>query len=288
MKPQPYQFIGCDCDYALAKLVLFGVPFDGTTSYRPGTRFGPSHIRHESIGLETYSPYQEEDLSTCAVFDAGDLSLPYGNVNEVLTRIESFAATLLEDEKIPVMLGGEHLISLGLAKALIVKYPNLKVIHLDAHCDLRETFLGERLSHATVMRRIWELLPPHSIMQLGIRSGDQEEFEFAKKEVWQTRYSLGDYAQSLKVFANEPIYLSLDLDVLDPSIMPGTGTPEAGGITFHELMGFIKELKSYNIVAMDINELSPLLDSSQASTALAGKIVRELLISRKGVVPCQK
>lgn len=282
MKPQTYQFIGCDTPYEEADTVLFGVPFDGTTSYRPGTRFGPSAIRNESFGIETFSPYQDADLLDLQVFDAGDLELPFGNPRAVLDEIQYFTAKLLHDQKLPIMLGGEHLISLGMAEALVQKYPNVKVIHLDAHCDLRDTYANEKLSHATVMRRIYELVEPGSIMQFGIRSGDQEEFEFAKAHVMQTRFNTEHFAEQLKKFEGYPIYFTLDLDVLDPSQFCGTGTPEAGGISFMELMECIKELRKYQIVGADINELAPIYDPSQASSALACKVVRELIISVKG------
>lgn len=282
MKPQTYQFIGCDTPYEEANTVIFGVPFDGTTSYRPGTRFGPSHIRNESFGIETYSPYQDLDLLDYKVFDAGDLECPFGNPVSVLDEIQNFTKTILDDNKKPLMLGGEHLISLGMARALVDKYPNLKIVHLDAHCDLRDEYLGEKLSHATVMRRIYELVEPQSILQFGIRSGDAEEFAFAKEHVMQTRFNTEGFKEKLEMFKGYPIYFTLDLDVLDPSQFSGTGTPEAGGIDFLTLITFIKDLNNYNIVGADINELSPIYDPSQASTALACKVVRELLLTFKG------
>ena len=150
-------FLACDASYNQSDIVLFGAPFDGTASFRPGTRFGPSAIRNESFGIETYSPYCDKDLTDTKIFDCGDLELPFGNTEKVLQMIEKHTAKILCDGKIPVMLGGEHLITLGAIKAILKTYPDLHVIHFDAHTDLREDYLGEKLSHATVMKRVWDL-----------------------------------------------------------------------------------------------------------------------------------
>ena len=131
-------FIGCDSDYTDAELVIFGAPFDSTTSYRPGTRFGPSAIRHESFGLETYSPYQDKDLEDHAIMDSGDLELCFGSSEQALKDIQGRAEQILQDGKIPLLLGGEHLVTLGSVRAAVQKYPDLHIIHFDAHTDLRE------------------------------------------------------------------------------------------------------------------------------------------------------
>ncbi len=275
-------FLGCDSDYAEAALVLFGAPFDGTTSYRPGARFGPRAIRAESYGLETYSPYQDRDLEALCVFDGGDLELPFGNSEAVLSLVEATVAGILKDGKTPVMLGGEHLITLGALRPFARRYPGLHVLHLDAHTDLRDDYLGQTLSHATVMRRIWELLGDGKIHQFGIRSGLKEEFQFARAHADLHMFNLDGFAETVKALAGQPVYLSLDLDVLDPSLFPGTGTPEAGGVSFEALLGAILALRETNIVGCDVNELSPGLDASGASTATACKITREILLAIGG------
>ncbi|WMJ24397.1 agmatinase [Paludicola sp. MB14-C6] len=276
-------FIGCNNEYSESKLVLFGAPFDGTTSYRPGTRFASKAIRSESFGIETYSPYQDKDLEDICVFDAGDLDIPFGNTERVLQEIESFTQTVLQDNKLPIMIGGEHLVTLGAVRAVAKQYPNLHIIHLDAHADLREDYLGETLSHATVLHRIWDLVGDNKIYQFGIRSGERAEFEFANEHTVMQKFNLDGFQKVIKKLKDVPVYFTLDLDVLDPSILPGTGTPEAGGISFTELIEAILQLSNLNIVGCDVNELSPVYDQSGVSTAVACKTVRELLLTLGGL-----
>lgn len=275
-------FLGCDAPYEQADIVLFGVPFDGTTSYRPGTRFGPPAIRSESFGLETYSPYCDRDLSEIAVCDIGDLEPPFGNTVKTLELIEAQTAEILRDGKTPVMLGGEHLVTLGALRAVLKAYPGLHILHLDAHTDLRNNYLGEPLSHASVIRRAWELTGDGRIHQFGIRSGEREEFAFGDAHTDLHRFTLDGWADTLAALGDAPVYLTLDLDVLDPSIFPGTGTPEAGGATFTELLNALLQLHRVNVVGCDLVELSPHYDPSGASTAVACKLTREILLQLKG------
>lgn len=276
-------FIGCDAEYEEANIVLFGAPFDGTTSFRPGTRFGPTAIRSESYGLETYSPYQNKDLSDLLVFDSGNLDLPFGNTERTLQDIEHMASTILSNGKIPFMIGGEHLVTLGAVRAVAKKYPDLHIIQFDAHTDLRDDYLGEKLSHATVIRRCHDILGDGRIFQFGIRSGDRTEFQWIEEgHVFTNKFHFEGLESIAKSLKDKPVYFTIDLDVLDPSIFPGTGTPEAGGVTFMELLnGIITVCKYANVVACDINELSPIYDSSGVSTATACKVVRELLLALK-------
>ena len=276
-------FIGCEAEYNEADIVLFGAPFDGTTSYRPGTRFGPQAIRQESYGLETYSPYQDKDLTDIAVFDSGDLELAFGNVERVLSDIEERTKKIIEDRKIPFMIGGEHLVTLGSVRAVSERYPDLHIIHFDAHTDLRDDYLGERLSHASVIRRCHDILGDGRIFQFGIRSGDRTEFEWAKEgHVFTNKFDFEGLEKILEEIGNKPVYLTLDLDVLDPSAFPGTGTPEAGGVTYNQLLAALLTVcERANIVGLDMNELSPTYDSSGISTATACKLVRELILAIK-------
>lgn len=274
-------FIGCDADYEESKIVLFGAPFDSTTSYRPGARFGSSAIRHESFGLETYSPYQDEDLMDYKVFDSGDLELCFGDAGVALDDIEARADIILQDGKLPVMIGGEHLVTLGAVKAALKKYPDMHIIHFDAHADLRQDYLGATLSHACVIRRCHDLMGDGRIHQFCIRSGEREEFRFAKDHTDMHRFDLTGLDELLEELKTKkcPIYLTIDLDCLDPSEFPGTGTPEAGGISFKELLGAVLKVSGANVIAADINELAPMLDMSGASTALACKLLRELMLA---------
>lgn len=274
-------FIGCDGAFQEASIVLFGAPFDSTTSFRPGARFGPAAMRHESFGLETYSPYQDADLTDYAVFDSGDLELCFGSPEQALEAIEERAALILENGKLPLLLGGEHLVTLGSVRAAAKRYPDLHIIHFDAHADLRQDYLGNPLSHACVLRRCHDLLGDGRIHQFCIRSGDREEFRFASAHTDMHCFSLEGLEETVEQLkaAGAPVYFTIDLDCLDPSAFPGTGTPEAGGITFPQLLEAIKTVAQCNLVGADINELAPMLDASGASTATACKVLRELLLA---------
>ena len=273
-------FIGCESSFEEASIVLYGAPFDSTTSFRPGARFGPSAMRHESFGLETYSPYQDKDLIDISVFDSGDLELCFGNTKKALAQIEEQAKEILDNSAIPFMLGGEHLVTLGAFRAVLEKYPDIHIIHFDAHADLREEYLGEQLSHASVIRRCWDLVGDERIYQFGIRSGDREEFYWAKEHVTMKKFDFEGLEEVLEKLEGMPIYFTLDLDVLDPSVFPGTGTPEPGGVTFDALRKAAEKVCSRaNVVACDVNELSPHYDPSGISTAAACKIVREMLLA---------
>ena len=274
-------FIGCDGDYDYAQIVLFGAPFDSTTSFRPGARFGSSAIRHESFGLETYSPYQDKDLTDIKVFDCGDLELCFGSAEAALKDIEEKAGEILFDGKMPFLIGGEHLVTLGAVRAVAERYPNLHIIHFDAHADLRDDYLGAQLSHACVMRRCHELTGDGRIHQFCIRSGDRAEFAFAKAHTDMHKFSFDGLKELTEKLAEEhtPVYLTIDLDCLDPALFCGTGTPEAGGVSFTELLDAILTVSKTNIVGADVNELAPMLDASGASTAAACKIVREMLLA---------
>ena len=274
-------FIGCDSCYEEARMVLYGAPFDSTTSFRPGARFGPSAIRHESFGLETYSLYQNKDLEDCAVFDSGDLELCFGNSELALSEIEKRADTILSAGKFPLLMGGEHLVTLAAVRAVLKKYPKLHVIQFDAHADLREDYLGARLSHAAVMRRCHDLMGDGRIHQFCIRSGERAEFDFAREHTRLHPFDFNGLAELTEELKREgtPVYLTIDLDCLDPGVFPGTGTPEAGGVTFGQLLEAILLVSDCNVVGADINELAPMLDTSGISTAMACKVLRELILA---------
>ncbi|CAH2215446.1 agmatinase [Tepidibacter aestuarii] len=271
-------FLGFEDEYEESKIVLFGSPFDGTTSFRPGTRFASNVMRSESYGLETYSPYLDKDLEDVKAFDAGDLEFPFGNPQKVLDEIHDFTAKILKDDKTPIMIGGEHLVSLGSIKAAYEKYNDMHLIHFDAHADLRDDYLGEKLSHASVIRRCWDFMGDGKIHQFGIRSGEKAEFEWAKKHTNLTKFSCEGLKELIKKIGDKPVYITIDLDILDPSIFSGTGTPEPGGITFNEMMEAIKAMESLNIVGADIVELAPQYDTSGVSNAVACKILREMAL----------
>ncbi|MEX1376301.1 MAG: agmatinase [Eubacteriales bacterium] len=267
-----------DDSYDECDIAVFGIPYDGTTSYRPGTRFGPEAIRNEMYGLETYSPYLDKDLDECKVCDLGDIEMPFGNRELVMQRIAEETKSMLQDGKKTLALGGEHLVSYPVIKEYYNKYNDLVVLHFDAHTDLRDEFFGEELSHATVIKRVYDILGDDRIYQFGIRSGTKEEFDFGTEHTNLHKFHAKDISTVAEKVKDNPIYLTIDLDVLDPSIFPGTGTPEAGGITFSELMSAIQSMDGLNIVGADIVELSPHYDASGVSTAVACKVLREVLL----------
>lgn len=274
------KMLGCEAEYKEALVVLFGAPFDGTVSFKPGSRFGPQSMRQDSISMEVFSPYMDMELNEKLVCDLGDLDLPMGNKQSSLAMIGKYSEQIAFDGKIPFMLGGEHLVTLGAFEALLKRYPDLCLLHLDAHADLRQDYLGEELSHATVVRRIWDLVGDGRIFQMGIRSGTKEEFAFARAghtSFYPMRFDAGE--QIIKDIGGRPVYLSMDLDVYDPSVFPGTGTPESGGIALNDFIRMIKTALPLHLVGADLVELSPHYDTSGISTALALTTMREVLLT---------
>ena len=280
-------FIGCDAEYEEAQVVLFGAPFDSTTSFRPGTRFAGQAVRNDSYGLEIYSPYQDKELPENIIYDCGDLEMAVGSPEMALDQIESCVAEIVQDGKIPFMIGGEHLVTLGSLRAVAEKYPDLHIIHFDAHTDLRQDYLGVRLSHACVIRRCWEVLEESGnkadgrIHQFGIRSGEKEEFRWAREGHTDFHpFTLDGLEESIEKIGDAPVYFTVDLDVMDPSVFPGTGTPEPGGTDFLTTMESVtKVCERVNLIGCDVNELCPPCDPTGASTAAACKIIREMLIA---------
>lgn len=274
------RFMAAEAEFAEAEAVLLGAPMDYTVSFRPGSRFGPSAIRDVSEGLEEYSIYQDKDLNDIDFMDAGDLILPFGNVQKALDKIGEAMNTLFQAGKKPILLGGEHLVSLPAIRAAYQRYPDLRVIHLDAHTDLRPDYIGETLSHATVMRHVTELLGDKRLIQLGIRSGTKEDFLYASVHNILFRDNvlepLKKFLQELKPY---PVYFSLDIDVVDPAFAPGTGTPESGGCDSREIIESVGLLRELNVVGFDLVEVAPVYDTSGCTALLAAKLVREALLA---------
>lgn len=276
----PQTFIGCADPYSEADTAIFGAPYDSTTSFRPGTRFAAQAMRPDSWGLETWSPYQDKDLDDYRICDMGDLELPFGQNEEALSLIEAQADALYVDGKQPVMIGGEHSVTLGAVRAAYKHHPRLRLIHFDAHTDLRDDYLGNPYSHASVIKRCWDILGDGRIHSFGIRSGLKEEFQWAKDHLdFHPFEVIGAADLPAEIPTGTPVYVTVDLDVLDPSVFPGTGTPEPGGVSFRELHEALISLRSLNVVGFDLVELSPHYDSSGVSTAVASKLLREMLLA---------
>lgn len=269
-------WMGQNADYESSDVVMMGLPFDGTVSYRSGSRFAPEMIRLASWGLETYSPYFDKDLEEVNFHDAGDLEFPLGNTYKSIELIKENVEAIYQDKKRFFGVGGEHLVTLPAIQAISKFYSNIAVVHFDAHTDLRQEYLGEEMSHSAVMYHIGKLIGFENIKQIGIRSGTKEEFDLMKQ--YNTRLTVPAQLELLK---DKNVFVSVDLDVLNPSIMPGTGTPEAGGLTFSDLLDWFKkfkEVEGLNIIGADVVELAPDYDSSGVSTAVATKVIRELLM----------
>jgi agmatinase len=259
---------------------LLGVPLDCTTSFRPGTRFGPQSIRLYSDGLESYSPVLKADIEDFFIGDLGDLPLPHGGLSRSLEMIEAAVASLYSNpSRRVVIVGGEHLLTLPVVSALIKTWPHLRLLQIDAHFDLREEYEGERFSHATVMNHVSGLIQPGALFQVGMRSGTKEEFALARQFSESAPFSIAEIEEVVKIIGDHPCYLSLDLDVVDPGFLPGTGAPEPGGVTSGELLAIFEKLKCLNLVGCDVVELSPPYDPTGASSLLAAKVVRELLLT---------
>jgi agmatinase len=264
------RYISSRPDEGRPGIVILGCPLDVTSSFRGGSKFGPESLRKASWTLETYSPYLNLDLDEMDLFDAGDLELPQGNLAGSLDRIEKSAARLVAPGRKPLFLGGEHLVTYPLVKSMMRLFPLLQLVHFDAHCDLRDEYEGEKLSHATVMKRVREL-GVSRMHQIGIRSGTRQEFT----ELSPVR-SPEALAESLD--RDVPVYISFDIDVLDPSLMPGVTTPEPGGLMFKEVMDYLSVLKGMDIVGADLVELAPDYDTTFVSSVCAAKVAREIVM----------
>ncbi|MFQ5657500.1 MAG: agmatinase [Candidatus Methylomirabilales bacterium] len=260
-------------------VILFGSPLDLTSSFRSGTRSGPRQIREAGECLEDYSFALDRDVRDVKVIDQGDLELPPGDVEQSLTRIEAAAAAALEKGMPLVSLGGEHLITLPLAKAALARHSDLALLQLDAHADLAASYEGKSLTHATVMRRLAELLGPGRIVQMGIRSATAEELAFAGEQTHLFGKSPAEIDQILAWLGERPVYLSIDMDVVDPAFAPGVSTPEPGGWSSTELLQVLSRMGDLNVVGMDIVEVCPPYDSSGITATLAAKVLREALLT---------
>jgi len=272
-------YISAKASFERSKIVILGVPYDGSASFRPGARFGPSAIRRASWGIETFSPYFHKDLEQLLIHDMGDLELPLGEKNLSLHLIRESVRMILLKRKFPILLGGDHLITLPVIEEILHVYPHLHLIHIDAHTDLREDYLGERLSHSTVMKRIGDHLEKGRFFQIGVRSGTEEEFDLAKRMKSLVPIKQGPLRSMEKHLKGKPVYITLDLDVIDPGLLPGVGTPEPGGLTFQELLSLFKRLRSLHVIGFDLVELTPDYDPTQISSVTASVILREMILT---------
>jgi agmatinase len=271
-----------------ADCILVGFPFDGTVSARPGARFGPRAARESTLHSEDYSPYLNRDIARLKIYDAGDIELPLGDTGAALAMIGKTYARLSKPGGVVVALGGEHLVTLPAIETLYKKWGDrLFVVQFDAHADLREEYLGVEMSHATVMHRIAALIGRENTAAVGIRSGTVKEWRILRSHPHcfsdTTARAIDDFIPfAERELRGRKVYVTLDLDVFDPSVMPGTGTPEPGGIDFRRFMRLLKSLASCDIVGADIVELAPDYDNSGISSALAATVLREIMLLSGG------
>lgn len=264
--------------------IVIGIPFDGTVSNRPGARFGPRAIRDASMEIEDYSPYLNKDITNIKIHDAGDIQIPFGYTETTLQIISKNYRQFLEHNKRIIALGGEHLISLPLIEEQYNKYgSDLFVIQFDAHADLRNEYLGVRFSHATVMHHVVDIIGPENYSAIGVRSGTKGEWNIINK---QNNYFGGSSLRSFSDFVDSyvtklsgrKIYITVDIDVFDPSLVSGTGTPEPGGISYNDFIYVLKMISQLDITGVDIVELAPDYDNSGVSAIVGASILREMLI----------
>lgn len=277
LQPFPYPFLASQTG-CTGQVTLLGAPLDRTGSFRPGSAEGPKGIRWASENLETYSPYLDRDLEDMLVGDRGDLDFTGLSQQEAVDLIEREVGVLLDEETIPFVFGGEHTIALPIARAVLQRYPDAMVLHFDAHADLRESYEGEKLSHAAWAYHVGNEFGFDRLVQLGIRSGLRDEFRLGRQQSAFFSMDMTVPPGIRSLLGKHPVYISLDIDVLDASVVPGTGTPEAGGATYSELMACLQHLAFMRVVAMDINEVAPPLDPTGASSAVAAKIAREMIL----------
>jgi agmatinase len=273
------RFLSGDSSYEECEICIVGLPYDGTSSYRPGSRFGPNAIRKASWGMETYSHTLRRDLGDLKICDLGDLEIPFGNKEMALAKIREAIGKIVDDGKYPVLLGGEHLITLPVVEGFRSRFHDLAVVQLDAHTDLRDEYLGETLSHSTVMRRVSEVVEDGGLFQFGARSGSREEFAYANTIGSLYDFTEDGFNRALKGINDKPLYISLDLDVLDPSLLPGTGNPEPGGIDFNEIIRGLQILARTRVIGFDVVELSPDHDPSEVSSIVTAQLVREMILN---------
>lgn len=277
------RFLGMEATWESAEWVYFGIPMDFTASFQPGSRFGPARVREASYAIETYSMAQDRDLTDVAIHDAGDVECPFGDVAESLRVIGAAAKDLATRGKRWIAMGGEHLVTLPLIAQTVERHPDLVVLHWDAHADLRDEYMGQRLSHATVLRRVAELIEPRHLYQFGIRSATRDEVAYARDRVHMYPDEvLRPLQRVVETLKDRPVYVTIDIDVIDPAFMPGTGTPEPGGISSGEALAALRLLRGLNVVGLDIVEAMPGQDLSQRSAVLVAKMVREAVLAVTG------
>jgi len=279
---KPLAFGGYEWSRDRTPFSFIGAPFDSTSTFKPGSRFAPDYLRISSRSLELYSIRSGVDMEEVGVYDEGDIVVSHGDPQKTVETIEAAVGELLSEKRIPIVVGGEHTVSLGPVRAMP---RSAGVLVFDAHMDLREDFMGSRYSHACVSRRILELLGPGSIFMVGVRAFTRDEMRAAVKNNIEFVTPLELRREGRRAIAGriirwmdrfKEVYVSIDIDVLDPAFAPGTGTPEPDGISTWELLDLLYEVVDERVLGFDVVEVNPLVDSSGTTSMLGAKIVFEV------------
>ena len=287
-------------DVTRADIAVVGVPFDSGVSYRPGARFGPAHVREASRLLRPYNPVQDvEPFSSQQVVDAGDIAANPFNITEAVAQIQAAAAELSADGKRLVVIGGDHTIALPLLRVVAERHGPVAVLHFDAHLDTWDTYFGAPVTHGTPFRRASEegLIDLTASLHVGIRGPlysredlrDDERLGFAiiASHEFETDGLPRAIERMLARLGDRPVYLSIDIDVLDPAHAPGTGTPEAGGMTSRELLAMIRALRGVNLVGADVVEVAPAYDHAQITAVAASHVAYEIISAMTPSTPVE-
>jgi len=270
--------------FETAKAVILPVPLESTTSYVPGTRNGPREILVASTHLELWDEETGADVHPIGIYTLPEMELPFDDMADIMAEIRRVTSAILEHDKFPIVLGGEHSITSPIVAAVSAKYPGVSVLQIDAHADLRDTYMGTRFNHACAMRRVLEHAP---CTQVGIRSLSTEEAQAAPALATRIFYDISmrqdrNWIDAVVKSLGDKVYITIDVDGMDPAIMPATGTPEPGGLSWHELLSLLRAvISARTVVGCDIVELSP-LPGVAAPNFLCAKLVYKILTYQFG------
>jgi len=275
------RFIACQAALAEARIAVFGIPFEGTVNLRHGADRGPLDLRVASDSIETYSPALDRDLEDLTMADIGDCELGSGTPREQLLRARDEVAAFWRPGLVPVMLGGDHTATVPVIEVLAAAIPDLAILQLDAHPDLREEFLGERYNYASAMARVMDVVPPERVYQVGMRTGAREEYQRKAPHLYPSHavHPVEAVRGLVPELARRPLYVTMDVDVLDPAEAPGTGSPEPCGLRASELVEIVRLLAPCQVVGTDLVEVAHAWDPSGRTGITASWILREAVLT---------
>jgi len=281
MRPVSPAFIACQRSLSEAGICVFGIPFEGRVNLRKGADGGPLDLRLASDSIETYSPVLARDLEDLPLGDLGDCEMPDGAPpREQLDAAREAMAAWWRPGLLPFMLGGDHTATVPVIEVLSPAFPDLRIIQLDAHPDTREEFLGERYNYASAMARVMDVVPADRVYQVGMRTGSREEYEHRRLHFFPAHeeHPVAVVRRLLPELARHPLYVTIDVDVLDPSEAPGTGSPEPGGLRVPELIEIVRMLAPCRVIGGDLVEVAHAWDPTGRTGIAASWVIREALL----------